>query len=66
MKYLLQIEGRLFYKYGVIYREVMHTPRFEWCGIMKMGNDNIMIGQLLSIVKDSAPHILHECPYTVS
>lgn len=30
-----KVEIKIFYKYGMIYREVNHTPRVEWCGIMK-------------------------------
>lgn len=64
--FFFQLESKLFYKYGVIYREVMHSPRFEWCRIAKLGNDNKLIAQMLTIIRDSAPQIIHECPYTVN
>lgn len=60
-----QIEVRLFYKYGVIYREVMHSPRHEWCGLYKYGNSNPLIAQMIKVVEENAPQIVHECPYTV-
>lgn len=28
---LLQVDASLHYKYGTIYREVMHTPRIVLC-----------------------------------
>ena len=60
------MEVKLFYKYGTIYREVMHTPNFDLCKIMKDGDTNLMIKQLIQLIKDSIPLALHECPYTVS
>ena len=44
----------------------MHTPRIDICKIVKEGETNLMVKQLLQIVKDSAPGVVHECPYTVS
>ena len=43
----------------------MHTPRFDLCKIVKEGETNLMIKQLLAIMSDSAPGLIHECPYTV-
>lgn len=43
----------------------MHTPRIDLCKITDEPTDNIMIKQLLSVVNDSAPGIIHKCPYTV-
>lgn len=53
----------LNYKYVVIYRDVMHTPSFDWCRIMKMGTTNIMIKQFLALANTT--DLLHECPYKV-
>lgn len=53
----------LNFKYITIYRDVMHTPSFDWCQIMKMGTSNIMIKQFLALANSS--DLLHQCPYKV-
>lgn len=64
----MQIETKLFFKYGTIYREVMNSPRIDACAFMKFGDTNslIVVKQLFQLVKESAPSIIHVCPYTVS
>lgn len=64
-----RLKPKMFYKYGTIYREVIHTPRVEWCKLMKEGllateNTN---SHVLSdpAGEDSTPEVVHECPYTV-
>lgn len=62
-----QAEVKLFYKYGTIYREVMHTPVLDWCALMDNKFDNKMWATLLQVIKESAgTKIIHSCPYTVS
>lgn len=53
------------YKYGTIYREVMHTPVIDWCKIMKEATDSILIAQLMLLFNANAPGIWHKCPLTV-
>lgn len=64
-----KFQARLIFKYGVIYREVMHTPWIDWCQMMANYNDKELIttplNQMLRLISDSAPSVIHECPYTV-
>lgn len=56
----------MIYKYGVIYREVMHTPRIDLCSILNKDKiENLMVSYLVKVVDDSCPGIVHPCPYTV-
>lgn len=62
----LKVESKLQYKYGVIYREVMHTQKLNWCQLMKEDElENKMFAQLIHLLKDSTPTVIHECPYNV-
>lgn len=64
----LKIEAKLFFKYGTIYREVIHTPRIEWCGMAKdylQPKIPTPLSVAIEIIKDSAPEAVHQCPYTV-
>lgn len=54
---------KIFFKYTTIYREVMHTPKFDFCQFMKMGTTNLMIKHLLAVVNST--DLVHECPYEV-
>lgn len=54
---------KLFFKYGIIYREVMNTHKFDWCKLMDGPETNLMILQLKSIMKDSFPGKLTQCPH---
>lgn len=60
-----KLEGSLYYKYGKSYRLMLRTPRVEFCSLLKSNNSNILIDQLMKIVKDSVPDIIHDCPYKV-
>lgn len=60
-----KLELKLFFKYGTIYREVIYMRRIDWCETMRNHTDNKILLQLLNLLKDSAPGLLHECPYTV-
>lgn len=67
----LKVEVKLLYKYGTIYREVLHTPVFEWCKFVEENSDDrdfkikSPLALLYGIIKDSAPAVVHKCPYTV-
>lgn len=54
------------FKYGLIYRDVLRTPLIDVCLLMEMGTTNPLIGWFLQIFKDSAPEIVHPCPYDVN
>lgn len=43
----------------------MHTPKTDWCKMVKDYSNNLMFKQMVKIANDSAPGIIHECPYTV-
>lgn len=53
----------------MIYREVMHTPRIDWCRMMKEHLNKAKIGsmmsQIIEMLRDSMPTAVHECPYNV-
>lgn len=44
----------------------MHTPKYNWCLMSKDDKNNLMIKQLHQLAEDSAPGLLHDCPYLVS
>lgn len=53
----------LNYKYGTIYREVLNVRPFEICQFANFGTSNIVTKFLTNMVEESAPGILHPCPY---
>lgn len=69
INFLQKIEVKIFYKYGTIYREVIHTPRVEWCPVMKDYVQpkliNTPLNMMLLMINSSFPTLLHECPYKV-
>ncbi|CAO1364310.1 unnamed protein product [Diamesa hyperborea] len=52
------------YKYGTIYRSVVETPVFEYCGIMAGISSNIIMNMTMTVLKESVPDLFHECPYS--
>lgn len=62
---LFQFEGKLLYRYGNIYREVMHMPRINVCRVTLDYQSNIMLATLLKMTLESAPTLIHPCPYKV-
>lgn len=57
----------LLYKYGTIYREVFHMKRTDVCLFVNAGpKDNIVVYQLVKILKDVDQNVIHNCPYTVA
>lgn len=56
----------LFFKTGSDdYREVLQTPVFEFCRIMKFSTENYLLKQVFELAKTVLHGLLHECPYTV-
>lgn len=55
-----------FYRYGLIFREVMHSPVIDVCGMIEKYKSNILVQQLIQIANDNNPGLVHACPYTVS
>lgn len=60
----LQLLGQFFYKYGVIYRQVLATPLIDVCGIMKY-KDHPLVNQLVVSTEAHVPGLIHDCPYEV-
>lgn len=42
----------------------MHSALFDFCQIMNL-TENKMIAQMVDVILDSAPEMIHPCPYTV-
>lgn len=55
------------YKYGNIYREVLKTPSFDFCEVVRAGSRNPLVAQMVPIPKyrNNMDDLLHECPYEV-
>lgn len=51
------------YRYGTIFREVIHSPKMEWCSMMDGAAANPIFSSILQEIKDSVPNLLHKCPY---
>ncbi|CAO1332475.1 unnamed protein product [Diamesa hyperborea] len=49
------------YKYGTVFREVMNPPAIEWCSFKK--STSVFYSMVFDLIKDSAPGLLHKCPY---
>lgn len=61
-----QLVQKLFYKYGMIYREVLHSPSFDICRLTSEKPKNILVNQIVTLLNTSSPGLFHPCPYTVS
>lgn len=64
--FMWQLVAILFYKYGTIYREVMATPRFDWCQLTNQTSPNLLNEQLMTLIRDSFPELIQKCSYTVT
>ncbi|KAL7011867.1 hypothetical protein ACKWTF_014497 [Chironomus riparius] len=53
----------LYYRYGLIYREVIDTKKQDWCEIMNGKSTHLFISQTIAQVKEGAPFMFHKCPY---
>jgi len=51
------------YRYGTIYREVIRTPKLEWCTIMGGAASNPLVSSIMNEIKDSVPGLFQKCPY---
>ncbi|CRL05112.1 CLUMA_CG018320, isoform A [Clunio marinus] len=59
----IYLNWKLLFKYGMIYREVMHVSRIDYCQVYNFETRNKIVNQLLSIINDSDPKILKaSCP----
>lgn len=56
---------KLLFKYGTIYREVLHLNLVDWCQITNKAVNTVLIKFILDVAIDSAPDVIHECPYRV-
>jgi hypothetical protein len=54
------------FKYGTVYREAIHGPKVEICGIMGVTEkENALVYHTMKLLNDTAPELAHPCPYTV-
>lgn len=67
LKFGKQLQISYDYKYGNIYRDVVHTPTFDFCEVTKAGSSNPLISQLIPQPKyrKNIDELTHECPYQV-
>lgn len=54
------------FKYGMIYQEALRIPMNDLCPLMKTTSSLRLISQIIKMLKDSAPEMIHECPYNES
>jgi hypothetical protein len=59
----MQVSLVVFYRYGTIDRMIYHADEIEWCGLMDGSNSNIIFDSVIAPVKESAPELIHKCPY---
>ncbi|CAO1363775.1 unnamed protein product [Diamesa serratosioi] len=57
----IEIDLKVEYKYGTVFRDVMNPPSIEWCTFQK--NSNVVFSMIVDLIKDSAPSLIHDCPY---
>lgn len=65
-----QVEPKLLFRYGLIYRDVITFPRMDFCDLTKkvQNNQNLtnrVISSFAKFMSASYPREVHECPYTV-
>lgn len=60
----------MFYKYGTIYREVMHSPRIiDWCFYMNnldFARKGPLFKQFADLLESISPGFVRPCPWKVS
>lgn len=66
-----QMQGKMLFKYGTIYRDVITTPKVEICPILHqmLSNETIsnkLVSSAAKFIQDTYPGMIHECPYSVS
>lgn len=67
----MQISATLFYKYGMIFRDVIKSPPIDICRLQEDLQHNRVSLDLwgrtvADIIAASAPGLIHKCPYYVS
>lgn len=63
---MFQVKIKIMYRYGNIYREVLHTE-FEWCGLVDGTSNNVVANAFAKLLKAAAPQMFQPCPFpTVS
>ncbi|CAO1324870.1 unnamed protein product [Diamesa serratosioi] len=60
----LYVELTTYYRYGTVYKQIIRTPRVEWCSFMDGNDQNIMMRMVVDLIRDSAPALLKKCPYS--
>lgn len=61
-----KFDTTLFYKYGTIYRQVMGSPKIDYCENVKItAKGNLLIYQLVNVMRLADPALVHDCPYIV-
>lgn len=52
------------YKYGTIYRDVLHVKRFDWCDAMnRRSAQNLVTKFIVDLAEENVPAMIHRCPY---
>lgn len=66
----LQVDFKMQYKYGTIYRDIMGIPaKFDWCFWMshlKEFRDNLLANELIKVLDESVPGFVRPCPWKVN
>lgn len=57
------MEVIFYYRYGTIYRQVMKTPKINFCAVMKAAIETPLLSVIIDIAKSVEPSMIHECPY---
>lgn len=50
----------------MMYREVLKTPFFDVCSLLKGSSSNKLVAMLVDMANYNTPGLIHECPYTAS
>lgn len=59
----IYIQLIVFYRYGIIYHQVIDTKKIDWCEFMDGSVVNKFFLGIFESVKDVAKDFLHKCPY---
>lgn len=59
-----QMTGNVFFKYGTIYREALHTKKKDWCqsSLAETSND-AEFRQIVKFFRSGDHKTVHACPY---
>jgi hypothetical protein len=44
-------------------REILSTPNLNWCEVMRSSVSNPLYFELVKVVKNLEPKMVHQCPY---